>query len=264
MKKIIIFIILVVGLDAGEYYSKANPKEIYSIKASVSGEVVFVNDKLEGNLGDGSVVVGIDDKIDLLDLASSKNKLKALLNNLALTRESLKNSKKVADINKKSYERVKDLSSYSNTQKDAKLLTMINSQNSTIGIKTSLENLKTQREDLKLKIEILQDKIKKKNITVKKGSYIYKIYPNLGDYLNPGSKLMEVYDIKKALLVIFVSADEIEGIKSKKIYLDAKETDYKIDKIWQVADSVNISSYRVEILIDKPKPFSKLVKIEFK
>lgn len=264
MKKVIVLIMLIISLDASEYYSKADPKEVYNIKASVSGEVIFVNDKLEGNLGEGSIVVKIDDKIDLLDLKASKNKLKILLNNLASTRENLKNSKKIAQINRDNYERVKELSSYSKIQKDAKELSMINSKNQTLQIQSSVENLKTQREDLKLKIEILQDKIKKKNISVKSGDYIYKIYPNIGDYLNPGSKLMEVYDIQKALLVIFVPASEIENIKSKKIYLDGEATDKKIDKIWQVADSVNISSYRVEILIDKPKQFSKLVKIEFR
>ncbi len=264
MKKAIVLIMLIISLDASEYYSKADPKEVYNIKASVSGEVTFINDKLEGNLGDGSVVVKIDDKIDLLDLKASKKRLEILLNNLALTRENLKNSKKIAQINRDNYERVKELSSYSKIQKDAKKLSMINSKNQALQTEISVENLKTQREDLKLKIEILQDKIKKKNIRVKSGDYIYKIYPNLGDYLNPGSKLMEVYDIQKALLVIFVPASEIENIKSKKIYLDGLETDKKIDKIWQVADSINISSYRVEILIDKPKQFSKLVKIEFR
>ena len=264
MKIFIVLIMAIISLNASEYYSKAEPKELFSIKASVNGEVIFINDAKEGAVSDGRVIVKIDDEIDLLDLEASKKKLQSLLNNISLTKESLKNSKKVTDINKKSYEKVKNLSSYSNTQKDAKLLTMINSQNTLIGIKTSLENLKTQKEDLKLKIETLKNRIDKKNITVKSGNYIYKIYPNIGDYLNPGSKLMDVYDISKALLVVYVSADETADIESKKIYLDKEETNYKIDKMWQIADSVNISSYRVEILIDKPKKFSKLIKIEFR
>ena len=141
---------------------------------------------------------------------------------------------------------------------------MINAQNSYIAVNSSLVNLKTQKEDLTLKIKTLEDRIAKKNIKLVKGNYIYKIYPRAGDYLNPGAKLMDVYDISGARLVIYVSLDDLEGIKQKKIYLDGEESSVKIDKIWQVADSVNISAYRVEILTDKPKQFSKLVKIEFK
>jgi multidrug resistance efflux pump len=252
------------ALFATEYYSKAEPKELFRIKSAINGEVVFVDVKQEGTESAGDIVIKIDDKIDRADLKASKQKLKYLLSNISLMRQSLENSKKVANINGDNYNRVKNLSSYSKIQKDAKLLSMINSQNSLISLKTSLENLKTQKEDLKLKIKSLEDKIEKKNISVKKGDYIYKIYPRERDYLNPGSALMETYDISAARLVIYLSSDELEGVENKKIYLDNKETNYKIDKIWKVTDSVNISSYRVEIVIDKPKQFSKLVKIEFK
>lgn len=264
MKIFISMLLVLVSLGATEYYSKAQPKELFSVKASVNGEVVFVNDVFEGKESDGTVIVKIDDKIDKFDLVASKQKLKFLLSNIPLMKQNLANSKRVADINKNNYSRVKDLSSYSKTQKDAKLLLMINAQSSYISVKTSLVNLKTQKEDLALKIKTLEDKIKKKNIKVVKENYIYKIYPRVGDYLNPGSKLMDVYDVSGAKLVIYVSADDLVGIEEKKIYLDSVESSVKIDKIWRVADSINISSYRVEILIEKPEQFSKLVKIEFK
>ena len=264
MKIFISMLLVLVSLQASEYYAKAEPKELFSVKSSVNGEVVFVNDAQEGKDSDGSIVVKIDDVIDRADLVASKQKLKFLLSNIALMQQNVANSKRVADINKKSYSRVENLSSYSQTQKDAKLLAMINAQSSYISIKTSLVNLQTQKEDLSLKIKTLEDKINKKNIKVLKGNYIYKIYPRVGDYLNPGAKLMDVYDISGARLVIYVSSDDLVGIEQKKIYLDGVESSVKIDKIWRVADSVNISSYRVEILIDRPKEFSKLIKIEFK
>ncbi len=264
MKIFISILLVLVSLHASEYYAKAEPKELFSVKALVSGEVVFVNDRQEGTESDGNVVVIVDDAIDKEDLKSSKLKLKYLLSNISLMNQNLVNSKRVAQINEDNYKRVKNLSSYSKTQKDTKLLSMINAQNSYISVKTSLENLKTQKEDLKLKIKTLQDRIKKKNISVLNGQYIYKIYPRIGDYVNPGTKLMDLYDVSGAKLVIYLSLDELVGIEQKKIYLDGLETSYKIDKTWSVADSVNISSYRVEILIKKPKQFSKLVKIEFK
>jgi multidrug resistance efflux pump len=257
-------LLVLISLDAAEYYAKAEPKELFSVKSSVSGEVIFVHDIQEGADSDGSVIIKIDDVIDKADLESSKLKLKYLLSNIALMKQNLANSKKIVQINNDNYSRVKNLSTYSKTQKDIKLLSMINAQSSYISLKTSLENLKTQKEDLKLKIKILKDRIKKKNIAALNGQYIYKIYPRSGDYVNPGSKLMDLYDTSEAKLVIYVSADDLLGIEKKKIYLDGNESAVRIEKIWRVADSVNISSYRVEILIDKPKQFSKLVKIEFK
>ena len=264
MKFFIIMLLFLTSLSASEYYSKAQPKEFFALKSSVSGEVVLVKDKLEGKVSDGSVVIKIDDKIDSSDLDSSKLKLQYLKNNIHLMSQNVKNSKRATDINSDNYNRVKNLNSYSKVQKDAKLLSFINAQNSYISIKTSLENLKTQKEDIKLKIKTLEDRIEKKNIKVKSGNYVYKIYPRSGDYLNPGSKLMDVYDVSSAKLVIFVSSDDLVAIESKKIYLDGKLSDAVIDKVWDIADSVNISSYRVEILIPKPEKFSKLVKIEFK
>ena len=263
MKIIITLLFILISLDAREYYSKAQPRELYEVKASVGGEVVFIDNSHEGKSSNNSVIVKIDDVIDAEDLKASKLKLQYLINNIKLTKKSLVNSKKVASIDSDNYEKVKNLASYSKIQKDAKLLSMIKSQNSLIGVQSSLENLKTQKADLELKIKILKDKIDKKNIKVKSGNFIYKIYPSVGDYLNPGSKLLDVYDISSALLVIFVSLDELKELDKKTIYLDGEATEYKIHKKWSIADSTNISSYRVEIIIDKPEQFSKLVKIEF-
>ncbi len=264
MKFLILVFIIFFNLEASEYYAKAQPKEFFSIKASVNGEVVAINDSLEGKNGDNSVIVKMDDKIDKADLKASIQKQKSLIKNISLTGDSLVNSKKVSKINRDNYNRVKNLSSYSSVQKDAKLMSMINSQNSVISISNSLENLKIKKADIDLKIKILNDKIENKNIKVTQGDYIYKIYPHVGDYLNPGSKLLDVYDLSSAKLTVFVPLDIAVNIKEKKIFLDGKESDYKIDKIWDVADSINISAYRVEILIDKPKQFSKLIKVEFK
>jgi multidrug resistance efflux pump len=264
VKVLFLIFFVLFSLSAGEYYSKAEPKEFFSIKSQVNGEVVVVNEKLEGLDSDGNVVIKVDDKIDIADLEASNKKLKSLIKNIQLTRNSLSNSQKVAKINSSNYNRVKNLSSYSSVQKDAKLLSMINSQNSALSISNSLENLKIQKADIELKIKILKDKIENKNIKVDSGKYIYKIYPKVGEYINPGSKLIDAYDLSSAKLTIYIPADEVNDIKNKKIYLDDSESSYKIDKIWKVADNVNISSYKVEILINKPEQFSKLIKIEFK
>ncbi len=264
MKIFIIISTLVLYLHAIEHYSKLYPRELLEIKAAVSGEVISVDRELEAKKSGGEVVIKIDDRVDTAELKASKAKLKYLISNIELTKKSIANLKKIAQVDSRNYDVVKDLNSYSKSQKDSKLLTKIRSKNSLIQAKSSLDNLNSQREDLEFKIRLLEDKISKKNIKVPDGHYIYKIYPTKGDYINPGSKLVDVYDISKALLVLFLSQDELVDIDSKTIYIDGEPTEYKIYKRWSIADSVNISSYRVEILIDSPKEFSKLVKVEFK
>ena len=49
------------------------------------------------------------------------------------------------------------------------------------------------------------------------------------------------------------------------VYLNGEKTEYKVDKVWQVADEKFISSYRAEIYIPTPKGLlSKLIKVEIK
>lgn len=264
MRILISVCVLSLTLFASDYYAKAEPKELYSIKSAVSGEVVHVDEVLEGKLAQNSIVIQIDDVINKADLKASKEKLSYLKNSISLSQKSLHNARQAANIDSENYARVKNLSSYSKVQKDAKLLSLINSQNSVISIESNLQTLKTQYADLELKIATLEDTIAKKSIAIEDGFYIYKIYPRKGDYVNPGSQLIDVYDISAAKLIVYVSSEEAIDIDTKTIYLDDKPTDYKVDKIWKVADSINISSYRVEILIDKPAQFSKLIKVAFK
>jgi len=264
MKTLFLSLILTNALLASEYFAKAEPVDTFSLKASVSGQVVKVDESKEGKLSDASVVIMIDDKIDVIDLEASRQKLQFLQSNITLAKQSVSNSLKAMKIDKQNYARVKDLSSYSKVQKDAKLLSSINSTNAYIQSKTNLENLKTQDADLKVKIARLEDSIAKKNITVGEGLYIYKIYPNVGDFVTMGSPLLDSSDISKARLTIYVTKEDLAGIEDKKIYIDDKETTYKIDKLWTIADMQNISSYKTEIVIDKPAVFSTLMKVEFK
>ncbi len=264
MKIVYILLFLVPFLDAGEYYAKAQPVDTFYLKAAANGLIVDVKEELEGKISDGKVVIMIDDKIDQAELSASKEKLALLNESIKLTKQSVSNSYRVMKIEKDNYERVKDLSSYSKLQKDSKLLAALNANNAYIQSKTSLQTLKTQASDLKSRITTLKDRIQKKHISVKKGDYIYKLYPREGDVVAIGAPLLESADISKARLTIFVTKEDIVGIENKKIYIDGKVTDYKIDKLWKVADSKNISAYKTEIIIDKPALFSTLMKVEFK
>jgi len=76
--------------------------------------------------------------------------------------------------------------------------------------------------------------------------------------------LVTLQDISKSKLTLFLSDEELENIDSKKIYINGKETSLKLNKIWRVADSQNISLYKAEIIMQPQGIFSKLVKVEVK
>ena len=109
----------------------------------------------------------------------------------------------------------------------------------------------------------LQKSIADKQV-VAKGFVLYELLVQKGAFVNPATPLATVADVSKALLNIYVDAKVLEDITKKSIYIDDKKTDYKISRIWPIADGVNISKYRVQIIINPPKLFSKLVKVEFK
>jgi len=264
MKALFLSLILTNVLLASEYFAKAQPVDEFSLKASVSGQVVKVDESKEGKLSDGSVLIMIDDKVDVIELESSKEKLGFLDANIKLAKQSVANMYQSMKIQKQNFVKVQNLASYSSVQKDSKRIASINATNAYIQAKTSLENLKTQKADLKVRIARLEDSIFKKNIHVKKGLYIYKIYPNVGDFVTMGSPLLDSSDISKARLTIYVTKEDLVGIENKKIFIDDKETDYKIEKLWSIADTQNISAYKTEIVIEKPAVFSTLMKVEFK
>jgi hypothetical protein len=74
-----------------------------------------------------------------------------------------------------------------------------------------------------------------------------------------------VDDASRAKLVLFLEPEELANVKQKKVYINDKETELKVDKVWNVADEKYISSYRAEIYMPAPKGhFSELVKVELK
>ena len=92
---------------------------------------------------------------------------------------------------------------------------------------------------------------------------INNINVKLGDFVNAGALLYVADDLSKAKVEIFLPIDKAKVQSSKVIYINGKETTYKINKLYKVADIKHISSYKCEIIIDAPKKFSELVKIEF-
>lgn len=237
MKNIIVFLFLTTAtLFANEYYAKVEPIHTYKVKASVSGKVTFVDKDLESkSLKESKLIVKIDDTVNQIDLQQSEVKLKALLEVQKLEEENL--------------ERFKQVSSKSKYDRDNQKIKILNAV-STVS-------------DLKTKIATLKDTIGNKNL-YEKDLYIYDIAVEEGDYVNPGTELYTAMDLKNGKLEIFIPIDQAATIKTKTIYIDGEQTTLKISKLYDVADTQHISSYKCEIILPDPKNFSSLRKVEFK
>ncbi len=263
MKKVLLIFCFALFLQADVYYARVQPLESYQIKASVSGLVVLANLAMEGKYVQNSLIVKIDDKINKKDLEISKTKLKNLKEIERISASNAKNAKKSYEIKKRNYDRIKNLKTKSNYEKDNQLILVINAKTQYLSAKQNLENLKMQIGDLLYKIFTLKDTISKKNISLKH-RFLYKLLVKKGDFVSPGTLLMSVDDISKAKLTIYLSYSDMVNLDKKSIYINGKKSNIKFSKIWKVADSTNISSYEAELIIPAPKYFSKVVKIEIK
>ena len=266
MKRIGIFLLLsIVSINrllAGEHFAKIEPLKSITIKAEANGEVLKSLKEREGEVVNG-VIVQIDDRLNKKDLQSTLESLKLVEKMIDL------NSKMVADLRKNMqkkkslYERVAPLSSSSVSQKDALYAAYVAAKSQYSATLEKILNLKSQRVSLKQRIDLLRDTIEKKRVTVS-NSYLYRLNVEAGEFVTVGMPLATVMNIQKGKLTLYLSADELEGIKQKQIYIDGNKSSATIKKIWRVADTKYISSYRVEIEVPNVKEFSKLVKVEFK
>ncbi|WP_456453101.1 hypothetical protein [Hydrogenimonas sp.] len=249
---------------AQTHYARLEPYQTYVIKAAAAGQVLEAHDAREGTVGDGSVVVQIDDRVDRAQKKALETTLDSLEKTLALTRKMAKNQAKVYEKDKRYYERTKNLKTKSQTEKDRIFATMMASENQLLSLKEKIATLQKQIADTKYQIFMLGDRIAKKAVRAE-GLYIYKVAVRKDDYVNPGTLLVTAMDTRKGRLVVYLDADEVENIDQKHIYLDGKKSDLKFEKLIRVADDTHISSYRGEIVVPRPgKLFSRLVKIEVK
>ena len=131
---------------------------------------------------------------------------------------------------------------------------------------STLYEVQSQMAELRKSINLLKYRLDKKTFFIKR-KYVAKIYVREGDYVDVGSKIMEVYDVSKEKIELYVRAKEIKGIKSKNIFINNEKSKYKIEKISQVRDAKNLSSFLVRLVKKNSKPnkyFGTVVKVEFK
>ncbi|HIP12800.1 MAG TPA: HlyD family secretion protein [Arcobacter sp.] len=234
-KILISILVLTSNMFANEYYAVVQPVNTYNVKSSVSGTVVDAYTKLESKIAKNNYIVKIDTKIDRIDLQQSQIKL-----------DNLKEILKIENGTLKSFNKVSSKSKFDKDNQQIKVL-----------------NIVSNISDMKIKVSTLKDRISKKNIKVN-NLYISNISVRKGDYVNPGTLLYTAYDLKQAKLEIFVPIKDAHILKEKTIYINDKKTNLKINKMHNVADSKHISSYKCEIILNKPTKFSEVLKVSFK
>jgi hypothetical protein len=234
--KIFLLLFTPLLIFAKVHYAKVEPYESVVLKSAVSALVMDVDLEAEGSIVDQKRVIYLDDRLDKMNLKISKE-------TLLILQETLKRQESY-------FHRMDKLKTASTNQKDDAFY--------------SFSSAKTQYLDMQYKIAQLEDSIEKKSIVLH-DMYLYEIMVRKGDYVNPGSPLASIVDASRAKLVLFLEPSELEDIEQKTVYLNGEKTEYKVDKVWRVADEKFISSYRAEIYITAPKgSFSQLMKVEVK
>ena len=261
-----IFIVLFLSsmaLFAKEYYAKVEPYELFTISANVSGQVIFTDEKSEGKKLGKKAYIKIDDKLDRLELNNVAKKIKLLQNTLKLNEQMKQNYTAILSTKQKNYDNIKGLKTKSKIEKDREFYDVVATQNTLIATAKEVDNLKVQINDLTLRKAQLSKSIADKSQSAK-GYTLYALHVKEGQVVNPGMTLSQLADISKAKLTIFLNTTDMKDAKDKTVYLNGKKTDYKVNRLWEIADSVHLSSYKAEIIIKAPTYFSALVKVELK
>jgi multidrug resistance efflux pump len=265
MRQLIIFLtFLPFTLLAGIHYAKVEPYISMTLKSATSGYVLEVDLASEGKVVEGKRIIHIDDTLDKLNLHTAKSNLDILKEMRETNQQMIVDLESQATRLQAHYKRMNALSVVSKAQKNSAYSAHVNAKTQYLSTKEKILSLDKQIIDTEYHIAQLQETIAYKSIILK-GEYLYSLLVRRGDYVAPGTPLAKVEDVSKAKLVLFLEAGEVENITERKIYVDDKPTEYKVAKVWRVADEKFISSYRAEIYIPTPKEgFSKLMKVEIR
>lgn len=142
---------------------------------------------------------------------------------------------------KRLYSNLLKVKTKSKTAKDNEKLLYLNAKQALINAKDNLKNRKIQANNL----------------------YIANIFVKKGNFVSPGTPLVEAYDTSRSKITIYVSKEDLEDIENKEILVDGKKT-HKLYKYFTIADKVKITSYKVELVGNSPKEFSKVIKVTIK
>ena len=239
MKKIILVLLGATVLQAKVYMAQIQPYEKIEVVSETSGLIVNINRTQEFAYVSGSKsIVEVEKEREEIELSGLK--------------KSLHLSQKIYKLKKSNFQsknRVKQISRYEKNLEEGSVYEI---QNSIV--------------ELQKNIKLLEYQKKKKSFFVK-DKYINRIFVREGDYVDVGTKIMEVYDISKSKIELYIRASEIKNISEKTIMIDGKSSSFKIEKISMVRDSHNLSSFLVRLVKDAVSLegyFGDVVKVEFK
>jgi len=262
--RILFYLILASQLLLSEvYYSKVQPYKFKKITSNVIGEVTFIDEDMLGKKLSKKPFLLIDAEIDLAELTDVREKLVSLKDTLKLNQNVLHNLKEVLKRKRVNFKKTEALKIKSRIDKDREFYDLVASENSFIATQKEVNSLKNSVADLELREIQLKKSIRDKK-GIQEGYMLYSLDVEEGQVVTVGTPLARVADISKALLILYIDAEELQDIEKKSIYIDGKKTDYKILRLLRIADGINISKYKVQIAIKAPKVFSQLVKVEFK
>lgn len=266
MKKIFVWLSLFVVpfLAGGEYYARLEPFETYTVKSAVAGEVLFADAAQEGKIAGNAPVIKIDSVSDEASLEAAHVSFEALQESLAITEKMAANQEAAIRLDADYYGNIKNLKTKSRREKEKVFTALAASRNQLLSLQNQAATLNRQIAETKAQIIALEQTIEKKRVAIA-GLYLYRMDVRRGDYVNPGSNLLTAMDLSSGKLVIYLNREDRETAGQKKISLDGNPSNAKISKIWEVTDSVQISAYRAEIVLEgEDLPFSKLFKVELK
>lgn len=263
MKFLLSLLMVVSALYSNIYYSKVEPYEIKKISSNVIGVVLFANENMIGEKLPNNAYIKVDDELDKEELKYVNEKLEYSKSTVEMNEKILQNLESSLNKKRENYKKVQALKIKSSVEKDNEFYNLVTSENSFLATQKEINSLKTQISDLQLRKAQLQRSMSDKSLSAKDYT-LYELNVSVGEVVNKGTPLATLLDTSRAILTIYLNEEDVIGAKSKVVYINGNETEYKISRLLNIADSKNISKYMAQIVIKSPKVFSKLVKIELK
>ena len=245
------------------YYAKVEPFELRNISSNVSGLVTYANEDLIGTKLSSKPYIRIDSDLDIKELKFIEDKLEYLKETLKVSEEVLDNLSLSLNKKRQNYKKVVSLKFKSSVEKDKEFYDLVSNENLYLNTQKEIQNLKVQMTDLKLRRSQLKKSLSDKALQAE-GFVLYDMLVRPGQVVGVSTPLAKVADVSRAKLTIYLDEEDVENVKQKIVYIDGVKTSFKISRILNIADSKNISKYMAQIIIDSPKVFSKLLKVELK
>lgn len=228
--KIVMAFLLALPLAAGTYKAKVEPYNAYTVSAEAAGAIVTLDLRDEMQELD-KTVIEIDHRLEDIRLENDRRKLKLLEEQIRVKQAQ--------------YDSIKDLASQNRFTKDQ--------------YKTELLVLQMQAADLRSSIATLEDTIRKKRFDLHH-EYLKTFYVRQGEYVAPGTKLMQVEDHGGGRLVLYVDAEDRNRLFEADIAVEGSDG-WRIEKAADSTDDVYVSYYRVELVKKGDVPFGKVLTI---